>query len=232
MLILPIHTSIRPWRRPYANYVLIAINIIAFVMQSLPSSELWVSKLMLTTARPQLWQFITYAFLHSNLMHIVGNMFFLYLFGNNVNDKFGHTGYVCFYLAGAVFAGIGHSLVSINPVIGASGAVAAVTGAYLVLFPQTMITVIYWFIFIGTMEISALYFIAFKMIIFDNVLARYTPNVAYDAHLSGYGFGMAATILLLAGGLVLGRYLDDPIGIDVEGYLNRGCTARCRCNPC
>ena len=201
-MLLPIRTSIRPWRRPYANYVLIAINIIAFVMQNHPSTALWINKLMLTAARPQLWQFVTYAFLHSNLMHIIGNMFFLYLFGNNVNDKFGHTGYVCFYLAGAVFAGIGHSLVSINPVIGASGAVAAVTGAYLVLFPQTVITVIYWFLFIGTMDISALYFIAFKMIIFDNIIAGTTANVAYDAHLAGYAFGITATVLLLASGLI------------------------------
>ena len=57
--------------------------------------------------------------------------------------------------------------------MGASGAVAAVTGAYLVLFPQTLITIAYWFIFIGTIDVPAIYFIAFKMIIFDNVIVRY-----------------------------------------------------------
>ena len=141
-------------------------------------------------------------------MHIAGNMFFLYLFGNNVNDKLGNIGYLAFYLAGAVFSGIGHTLMSSSPVLGASGAVAAVTGAYLVLFPQTLITVIYWFIFIGTMELPALYFIALKMIFIDNVMVRYTPNVAYDAHLSGYAFGIVAMLLMLATGLTTSSDFD------------------------
>lgn len=141
-------------------------------------------------------------------MHIFFNMYFLYLFGNNVNDKLGTTGYVCFYLAGVVFSGIGHTLMSSHPVLGASGAVAAVTGAYLVLFPQTLITIIYWFFFIGTMEWPALYFIAIKMILIDNVIVRYTPNVAYDAHLAGYTFGIASLLLMLATGLITSSGFD------------------------
>jgi membrane associated rhomboid family serine protease len=168
----------------------------------------WAEQFMLIPVHPDLWQFVSYAFLHGSFIHIFGNMFFLYLFGNNVNDKLGTVGYLCFYLAGAVFSGIGHSLLSGAPVLGASGAVAAVTGAYLVLFPQTLITVIYWFFFIGTMELSALYFIAFKMIILDNVITRYTPNVAYDAHLAGYAFGILAILGMLAGGLVSSSGFD------------------------
>jgi hypothetical protein len=142
-------------------------------------------------------------------MHIIGNMFFLYLFGNNVNDKLGAVGYLCFYLAGAIFSGLGHTLVSSTPVLGASGAVAAVTGAYLVLFPQTLITIIYWlFFFIGTTELPALYFIAFKLIFIDNVISRYTPNVAYDAHLAGYAFGIAAMLGMLAAGLITSSGFD------------------------
>ena len=131
------------------------------------------------------------------------------MFGNNVNDKLGHVGYVCFYLAGGVFAGIGHSILHSNPVLGASGAVAAVTGAYLVLFPQSLITVLYWLFFIGTMELSALYFIAFKLIVWDNIVPRFSPaSIAYDAHLAGYGFGIAAILLLLATGLITGSRFD------------------------
>jgi membrane associated rhomboid family serine protease len=162
----------------------------------------WVQHFMLTAARPQLWQFVSYAFLHGGFWHILGNMFFLYLFGNNVNDKLGNIGYLCFYLAGAVFSGIGHTLVSGADVLGASGAVAAVTGAYLVLFPQALISVLYWFFFIGTIEVPALYFIAFKMILIDNLIIRYTPQVAYDAHLAGYAYGIAAMIAMLATGLI------------------------------
>jgi hypothetical protein len=138
-------------------------------------------------------------------------MFFLYLFGNNVNDKLGNVGYLAFYLAGAVFSGIGHVILSGSSVLGASGAVAAVTGAYLVLFPQTLITVVYWFFFIGTMELPALYFIAFKLIIWDNMIEpRFAPPVAiaYGAHLAGYTFGIAAMVGLVAAGIISGSTYD------------------------
>jgi len=169
----------------------------------------WVERFMLTPVRPFLWQFVSYAFLHGSIMHIIGNMFFLYLFGNNVNDKLGHIGYLCFYLAGAVFSGVGHTLLSSSPVLGASGAVAAVTGAYLALFPQTLITVFYWLLyFINTLEIPALYFIGFKLIFWDNILERRIPNVAYEAHLAGYVFGIAAISGMLAVGLLTGSGFD------------------------
>ena len=205
IFVLPIRTSIRPWRTPYMNYALIAINIFVFLLPyfSSFSHERLIETFMLTPVRPHTWQFVSYAFLHSGLMHIFGNMFFLYLFGNNVNDKLGNVGYLCFYLAGAVFSAIGHSLISVSPVVGASGAIAAVTGAYLVLFPQTLVTVFYWlFYFVDTFEISALYFIAFKLIFWDNVVEREISHVAYDAHLCGYSFGILAMLGLLAAGLL------------------------------
>lgn len=211
MIILPYRTSIYPRRTPYMNYGLIAVNVLIFLLTYYPhvnpvtgpeALRLWAQQFELVSNRPYLWQFVSYAFLHGGFMHIIGNMFFLYLFGNNVNDKLGNIGYLCFYLAGAVFSGIGHTLVSGGSVIGASGAVAAVTGAYLVLFPQTLITVLYWFFFIGMIEVPALYFILLKMIIIDNVIARYTPQVAYDAHLSGYAFGIAAMLGMLGTRLI------------------------------
>ena len=90
---------------------------------------------------PQLYQFVSYAFLHGGWMHLIGNMLFLYIFGNNVNDKLGNVGYFLLYLGGAIFSGLGHALFSNSPVLGASGAVAAVTGAYMVLFPKTYVHV-------------------------------------------------------------------------------------------
>jgi hypothetical protein len=111
----------------------------------------------------------------------------------------GNVGYVCFYLAAAVFSGIGHVLFSNSPVLGASGAVAAVTGAYLVLFPRSLITVVYWFIFIGTFEIQASLFIALKLIILDNIIyTSVSSQIAYGAHLAGYAFGIATILLLLS----------------------------------
>ena len=96
--------------------------------------------------------------------------------------------------------------------MGASGAVSAVTGAYLVLFPQTLISVFWWFIFfINTIEIPAIYFIAFKLIIFDNLLEpAFAPPiaVAYTAHLSGYAFGMLSIIFMLSTKLITSTHYD------------------------
>ncbi|MHC4205207.1 MAG: rhomboid family intramembrane serine protease [Planctomycetota bacterium] len=221
-MILPIKTSIQPRRTPYANYVLVFVNVVIFLLSYHPHVEYggeaeylrdWAGQFVLNPQPGQLylWQFVSYAFLHASIWHIAGNMFFLYLFGNNVNDKLGNIGYLSFYLAGAVFSGIGHTFLSGSPVLGASGAVAAVTGAYLVLFPQTLITVIYFLFFIGTMELPAMYFILFKLIIWDNVLEpSIAPPVAvaYGAHLAGYAFGVTAIVFLLATHIISGNSYD------------------------
>jgi membrane associated rhomboid family serine protease len=213
--LLPLRTSIYPKKTPYANYILIAANLIVFLLsmhavldprsgRHVLDLREWARPFMLFPEQPYVWQFVTYAFLHGGLMHILGNLYFLYIFGNNVNDKLGNVGYVCFYLAGAVFSGIGTSLLSSAPTIGASGAIAAVTGAYLVLFPKTLIDTLYWIIyFIGRVEIRALYLIGFKLIVWDNIIAADpTRGIAYNAHLAGYGFGIFAILGLLAIGLI------------------------------
>ncbi|MHC4463447.1 MAG: rhomboid family intramembrane serine protease [Planctomycetota bacterium] len=220
-MILPIRTSIRPRRTPYANYALIVVNVFIFVLTFSPrinpftgdvmrTLRPWAERFMLTPDGWHLWQFVSYAFLHGGLLHIIGNMFFLYIFGRNVNDKLGHIGYLCLYLGGSVFAGIGHTILHANPVLGASGAVAAITGAYLVLFPQTLITVLYFLFFIGMIEVPALYFILFKLIFWDNIVEpRFsTSAVAYDAHLAGYAFGIAAMLIMLATGLITSSGFD------------------------
>lgn len=214
-MILPFRTNISPRRTPYANYALIVANVIVYLLQWQADNRgggmqfrPWVHQFMLHGDRPFLWQFVSYAFLHAGMMHIVGNMFFLYLFGNNVNDKLGNLGYMCFYLSGAVFSGVGHILTGGGAVLGASGAVAAVTGAYLVLFPQTLITVLYWLFFIGTIEVPAIYLILLKMILYDNMIARGTDLVAYEAHLAGYTMGILAMMGMLATGLISSSNFD------------------------
>src|SRR5690554_4490520 len=108
---IPIRTDLTLRRTPYANYAIIAINILIFLASYSPHYvqyglktvvnplKEWADIFILNSARPQIWQFITYAFLHSSYQHIIGNMFFLYLFGNNVNDRLGNTGYVSFYIS-------------------------------------------------------------------------------------------------------------------------------------
>ena len=217
---LPIRTNVSLRQTPYANYALIAINVLAFLLTYYPHEGVavrnWADKLQLYPAMWRYWQFLTYAFLHGGFMHIIGNMFFLYIFGNNVNDKLGNTKYTMFYLLAAIFSGIGHTALNSQtavqpipmtdmfypiPTLGASGAVAAVTGAFLVLYPKTLITVLYFFFFIGTIELPALWFIALKMIILDNyVAADPSAAVAYTAHLSGYAFGIGVMLVCLAMG--------------------------------
>jgi membrane associated rhomboid family serine protease len=201
---IPIRTNIWPRRTPYANYCIILLNVLVYMLQwkvdpfrnQLTYAD-WVDSFILVPGRLSPIALISYAFLHANLTHILGNMFFLYIFGNNVNDKLGNTKYCCFYVLGAVASGLGHILLNPNPVLGASGAVAAVTGAYLVLFPKTLITVLYFFFLIGTWEMPALWFILIKMILIDNYISR-IDGVAYDAHLAGYAFGIGGMLLFLA----------------------------------
>ncbi|MCP4712700.1 MAG: rhomboid family intramembrane serine protease, partial [Planctomycetes bacterium] len=100
-----------------------------------------------------------------------------------------------------IFSGLGHALFNSSPVLGASGAVAAVTGAYMVLFPKTYVRIIYIIFFIGTAEFPAFYFILLKLVIWDNlaqVAMNTTSNIAYGAHLVGYAFGIGIPMALLA----------------------------------
>ena len=209
---IPIGTSVQLRRRPTANYILIFLNFVVFliplVVKATGQSEAaqrahdLLYSYMLHSSHPRLYEFITSAFLHAGWMHILGNMIFLLIFGNNVNDRLGNTGYLLLYLGGAIFSGIGHVLVSNSPVLGASGAVAAITGAYMVLFPKTEIRVLWMFILITTFEVPAFYFVLVKLIIIDNIIAPELPgsagNVAHSAHLAGYFFGIAIPMALLA----------------------------------
>ena len=97
MFILPIRTNIRPYRTPYVNYALIIINAVFFMLSyslridpqtgATMALRPWAEPFMLIPLRPFLWQFVSYAFLHGGFMHILGNMFFLYLFGNCYHSK-------------------------------------------------------------------------------------------------------------------------------------------------
>jgi membrane associated rhomboid family serine protease len=152
------------------------------------------------------WNLLSYAVLHANLMHLLGNMVFLWVFGPNVEDRLGRIGYAAFYLFGAAIAGGLHILFDPHPVLGASGAIAAVTGAYLVLFPHTRIKTLVLFFFIGVYEIPAWWIIGAQIAwnFFSQAThgANLDGNVAILAHLAGYGWGIGVGMLLLATGLL------------------------------
>ena len=209
---IPIATDTSVHRTPWANYGLIAVNVIIFMLAprlgerhpyyATSVVEQFLQKGILDRESPQLYQVFTYQFLHGNTMHLVGNMLFLWVFGNAVNAKMGHIPYLLFYLAGGVAAATGFMWANEGALLGASGSIAAVTTAYLALFPRSRVTILYFWIIIGTFELPSMLLIIFKMILWDNVIAPSLQggqsNVAFDAHLAGYAFGFIATCLMLA----------------------------------
>ena len=208
-MFFPVRTDRPLKRRPWVNYGLIALNVVVFVLTDGRLQEAPYAQYVLTPGFPQSpelfgvalpwsFQYISYQFLHANWMHLLGNMLFLFVFGNNVEDRMGRVGYLFFYLSGGVAAGIGHALVTMNPVIGASGSVSAVTGAFLALFPLSRVTIIYWFIIIGAFEVTGMVLILFRMgLDFVFWLTDAGGNVAYMAHLAGYGHGFVVGMGLL-----------------------------------
>lgn len=210
---IPIRTSSPVHRTPWANYALIAVNVLVFAAQSLfggsegQSTSLaeWLELGILDGSDPQLYQFVTYQFLHGGLAHVGGNMLFLWVFGNPVNSKMGNWTYLLFYLATGVFAAAAYSLTTDSGMLGASGAVAGITTAYLALFPRSHITILYWWIIIGTIELPSMVMIVFKMIVWDNIIGPQfiegggsAARVAFGAHLAGYAFGFVVVGLMLA----------------------------------
>lgn len=204
-MLIPIGTDIRTSRTPLANYLLIAVNVVVFLFTDYFGGRagLQLKALYgLDAVRPMLHQYLTYQFLHGDWLHLAGNMLFLWIFGNAVCDRMGSWCYTLFYLAGGVSAGYAFAHVADNPLVGASGSIAAVTTAFLVLFPRVHITMLVWMLFIFTLQVPAMILIVFKIILWDNVIAPQigqtaAQSVAYSAHLGGYSFGFAVALGML-----------------------------------
>lgn len=222
MIPIPIKTDYRMGRTPWVNYALLAANVIIFVVLDYNligegGSDL-IENGMLHPHAPELYQFFTSVFLHAGWQHLLGNMVFLWVFGNAMNDRFGHVGYLAFYLAGGVLADVGYlGLSGDAPVLGASGAIAAVTGAYLVLLPRTRVTVLFWFYVITYFEVSSLLFLAFQVVwnlymsLNESITGASAGGVAYAAHSAGYVYG-----IIIAAGLLALRVLPR----DAHDLLN------------
>lgn len=207
-MIIPIRTQSEVRQTPRANYALLALNVLAFVVfderfiGSAASALRERLGLAFVSASPELYQFFTYQFLHGDMWHLAGNMLFLWVFGNSVNGKMGDLPYLLFYLAGGVFAAWGFAVSHKGPelLVGASGSIAAITTAYLVLFPRSRVTVLFLFFFITFFEVSAMLIIGLKIIVWDNIIAPGiggVGNVAYQAHWAGYIFGFFGTMGML-----------------------------------
>ncbi len=209
-MFIPLGTD-RPLKRPtLINHVLIGVSVATFIadvflQRFAPDAYGAIQEaLWLHGDRFKPWTLITYQFLHGGFLHLAGNMLFLFVFGPNLEDRLGRWWYLLFYLVGGMAAGGLHALwTPESPVVGASGAISAVTGAFLVFFPRTIVRVFIFIFIIGVIEIPAAWFIGFQ--IFLNVMYQgfgSDSNVAYLAHLGGYVYGAAVALALLATGIV------------------------------
>lgn len=194
-------------RTPWVVYALIAANVIAFLLE-LPFLDHpqtadsffrdWAMIPAAVTQDGEVHGIFTSMFLHAGLMHLAGNMLFLWIFGDNMEDQLGHLGFLIFYLAGGVAAALAHIASapdSVVPTVGASGAIGAVLGGYLLLFPKARVDILIIFVvFFRVFTIPAFIMLGlwFAMQIFSGVS---TPadggGVAYWAHAGGFIAGIA-----------------------------------------
>ncbi len=209
---IPIRDAIRSKNFPIVNVLIIGLNIIAFLWQWLQGPHLKETLFLFGivpvrysdpslssqfTTFQQVLPFLTSMFLHGGFLHILGNMWFLYIFGDNIEDRLGHLRYLIFYLLTGIAAGLVHLLTNWNskiPTIGASGAISGVMGAYLILYPRArVLTLIPIFLFFQFVEIPAFLFLGywFLLQLFSAGLTRGdVGGVAWWAHIGGFVTGI------------------------------------------
>lgn len=224
----PLHDDIqRLHGRPYVTYLLIATNAIVFLAEVIITqnfeNENAVRELLYNygavpsqVLAGNIPSVITSMFLHGGIWHLIGNMIFLFVFGDNIEDKFGRIKYVLIYLGWGIVAAYAHSFfvpaADLNtPAIGASGAVSGVLGAYLVLYPRARIFTIITAFFITTVRIPAIFYLGFwfvMQIIFSASSSDSQGGVAYVAHIGGFLAGLLTGYLVK--NLITGSILPAP----------------------
>ncbi|MCD6401077.1 MAG: rhomboid family intramembrane serine protease [Anaerolineales bacterium] len=205
---IPLRDEIPTRHFPIINYSLIGLNIIVFVFQVMLGGyqETFIQQMAVipahfTTALSigDITDIFTSMFMHGGLLHIGGNMLYLWIFGDNVEDSMGPFRYLIFYLLGGIIASLTHILTNPSsqlPTIGASGAIAAVLGAYLVLYPQSkVLTVIPLGFFVRISAIPAIIVLGlwFVLQFFSGVLslgAVEVGGIAFWAHIGGFVAGV------------------------------------------
>jgi len=213
---IPLRDENKPHRKPIVNYTLIAANVAIFFYLLLTGNlrrgiELYgvIPALILRGSR--VWTLFTGMFIHADVMHLLGNMLYLWIFGDNVEDTLGHGRYLIFYLAGGLVATFMHifsTLLSaflapvpylffdlVTPMVGASGAISAVLGAYLLLFPGARIrTLVFCLYFVTVISVPAFFYLGFwflyQILMAFFSLTGFSSTVAFWAHVGGFLFGM------------------------------------------
>jgi membrane associated rhomboid family serine protease len=209
---IPIRDTIRSETYPVVNSFIIAVNVLIFFLELSQGQGLdgFIKIYGLVPARysipqiaayfttgQQVLSFLTFMFLHGGFLHLLGNVWFLYIFGDNVEDRLGHFRYLVFYLLCGLASGISHLVInwhSMIPTIGASGAIAGVMGAYFILYPRAKIlTLVPIFIFFQFIELPAFLFLGvwflFQFLSAAGASAQ-AGGIAWWAHIGGFVFGV------------------------------------------
>ena len=188
---------------PFVTYIIIGINSLVFIYQYLilPPESLGhiISTYALTPAAPSVITVFTSMFMHGGLMHIIFNMWFLWIFGDNIESVLGHKRYVLFYLlcgVGAALAQIQINTASQIPMVGASGAIAGVLGAYLIRFPRAtvhglvILIIFITFIRVPAMVVIGIWFLSNLTAGLGTLGIEETGGTAWFAHLGGFVSGV------------------------------------------
>ncbi len=215
---------------PFVTYALVILNVLAFLWELSLGQQLDRALLNVAFIPARFWiagnwiadamTIVISMFLHGGLLHIGSNMLYLWIFGDNIEDRLGHGRYLIFYLACGFLATFAHAVFSPGsriPAIGASGAIAGVLGAYLILFPHArVLTVIPIFFFITLRELPAVILLGlwFVLQLFSGVGslgvtdAQDLGGVAYFAHIGGFVAGLV--LIAVLGGLRAPRRREPP----------------------
>jgi membrane associated rhomboid family serine protease len=209
---IPIRDTIRSETYPIVNSCIIAVNVLVFFVELSQGARLdgFIKIYGLVPARysvpqiadyfttgQQVLSFLTFMFLHGGFLHLLGNMWSLYIFGDNVEDRLGHFRYLMFYLLCGLASGISHLAInwhSMIPTIGASGAIAGVMGAYFILYPRAkVLTLVPIFFFFQFIELPAFLFLGiwflFQFMSAAGASAQ-AAGIAWWAHIGGFVFGV------------------------------------------
>ncbi len=205
---IPLRDTIPSATSPIVTRALIAANVIVFLHEVGlgPGGEAFIRAYGLVPRRVHLEHlatlqpFFTSMFLHGGWMHLLGNMLYLHIFGDNVEDRLGHLRYLALYVIGGLVAGVAQVVTNPNsglPMVGASGAIACVTGAYFLFFPRArIVTLVPIFVFLQVVELPAVFFL-FVWFLFQLLLGigslgsgGAAGGVAFWAHVGGFLAGM------------------------------------------
>ena len=212
---IPIRDELKTRRFPLVNTLLIIINIVVFTLQWLTGAEqdgallyqfafIPANFLAAPTNINNVRNIFTAMFMHAGFLHLAGNMLYLWIFGDNIEDALGHLPYLVFYLVGGVVATLAHVITnpaSLIPTVGASGAIAAVLGAYLVLYPRSHVLTfipIGYFMTLKLVPASIVLGVWFILQFFNGVLSLGGPDVggiAFWAHIGGFVTGVVLALL-------------------------------------